>query len=254
MTARFRILRAFNDASLRDYANAKARVGKNAVPYFQGDTLPERLVRALAAERALSVKEMVEAFEFFAVTRRYLRRAPVLIDLCSGHGLAGLLFGIFERGVGAVVLQDRRRPPNFEPVWRACTSLAPWLEDKVRYVERDLAHAADDLPPGSAAISVHACGRLTDRCLEIGARLGGPLAAMPCCRDHTLNPAPEGLRQALGEDVAYDVERTYTLERQGYRVRWREVPEAITPMNRVLIAVPRERVRSGDPAVSAATG
>jgi len=235
----FRILRAFNDERLRGYANAKARVGRNALPFFPGDTLPERLVRALAEERALPVKEMVEAFEFFAVVRRYLGRAPALVDLCAGHGLAGLLFAVFERRVDDVVLWDRRRPPSFEPVRRACARVAPWIEDKVRYVEDDLDRAATSLSTGTAAISVHACGRLTDRCLAIGARLGGPVAAMPCCRDHTLNPAPEGLRQALGEDVAYDVERTYALERAGHRVRWREIPEAVTPMNRVLIAVPR---------------
>ena len=66
---------------------------------------------------------------------------------------------------------------------------------------------------------------------------------MPCCRANALSGAPEGLRQALGEDVAYDVHRTYRMENAGYRVRWREIPEAITPMNRVLIAVP-ERVTS----------
>ncbi|MEM9408868.1 MAG: hypothetical protein AAGA81_22750, partial [Acidobacteriota bacterium] len=58
-------------------------------------------------------------------------------------------------------------------------------------------------------------------------------------RAHAHNPAPVGLRQALGDDVAYDVHRTYALENQGYQVRWREIPEEITPMNRVLIAVPR---------------
>ena len=41
----------------------------------------------------------------------------------------------------------------------------------------------------------------------------------------------------LGEDVAYDVDRTYTMERAGYRVRWREIPAEITPMNRRCLAI-----------------
>ena len=87
-------------------------------------------------------------------------------------------------------------------------------------------------------LGVHACGTLTDTCLEIATELGGPVAVMPCCRAHAKSPAPMGLRAALGEDVAYDVDRTYALEARGYGVRWREIPAAITPMNRVLIGVP----------------
>lgn len=237
--ADFRILKAFNATDLRAYAGAKARIGRHALPHFSGDSMPERVVRALARARALPIKEVAEAFEFFAIVRRHLRRAPCLADLCCGHGLAGLLFAIFERQTEEVVLWDKRRPPNFEPVLDACTEVAPWIQSKVRYVEAPLERIVGSLPAGTATLSVHACGKLTDRALEVGVRLGGPLAAMPCCRDHTHSAAPPGLREALGEDVAYDVARTYRLEEQGYQVRWREIAEEITPMNRVLIGVPR---------------
>ncbi len=39
------------------------------------------------------------------------------------------------------------------------------------------------------------------------------------------------------------------LEERGYQVRWRTIPEAITPMNRVLIGVPR-KARDGARAVA----
>ena len=236
----FRLLRVFNDEKLRGYAGAKVRIGRNSLPFFAGDTLAERLVRELAHERALPIKEVVEAFEFFAVVRKYLRLTPTIVDLCSGHGLAGILFAAFERRTQEVVLADKRKPLHFEHVWRACTKAAPWIEDKVRYVEGELADVRGELPAGGAVLGVHACGALTDACIEIALELGGPLAVMPCCRARAKNTAPQGLRQALGEDVAYDVDRTYAIERGGYRVRWREIPEAITPMNRVLIGVPRE--------------
>ena len=240
----FRILRAFNDDKLRRYAGTKTRIGRNALPHFSGDTLAERLVRELAHERALPIKEVVEAFEFFAVVRKYLRRTPTIVDLCSGHGLAGILFAVFERRTQEVVLCDRRKPLHFEHVWRACTKTAPWIENKVRYLEGDLSGSRASLPTGSAVIGVHACGTLTDTCIEIALDLEGPLAVMPCCRANASNTAPMGLRQALGEDVAYDVDRTYAIERRGYRVRWREIPDAVTPMNRVLIAVQRRPVGS----------
>lgn len=241
-TTDFRILKVFNDDSVRGYANSKTRVGRNTLPYFAGDSLAECLVRELAHERALSIKEIVEAFEFFAVVRKYLRRTPTIVDLCSGHGLAGLLFAVFERRTLEVVLVDKQQPKSFEPVLRACAKAAPWIEGKVRYEEGKLDAKRAGLPPGSAVLGVHPCGTLTDRCIEIALELGGPLAVMPCCRTHAVNPAPQGLRQALGEDVAYDVERSYAIERSGYRIRWREIPDAITPMNRVLIAVPRKQL------------
>ena len=43
-----------------------------------------------------------------------------VVDLFSGHGLAGMLFAAFERGTSEVLLCDRRRPAGFERVLRAC--------------------------------------------------------------------------------------------------------------------------------------
>ncbi len=243
----FRLLRVFNRPSLRAYAGSKTRIGRNALPHFPGDSLAERVVRELARERALPIKEVAEAFEFFAVVRKHLRRTPRILDLCSGHGLAGILFAIFERRTEEVLLCDQHRPLHADHVWRACLAVAPWIEDKVRYVEGKLARTRDSFPRDAAVLGVHACGKLTDTCIEIALELGGPLAVMPCCRSNAVNRAPQGLRQALGEDVAYDVHRTYAIENAGYRVRWREIPAVITPMNRVLIGVPR-------PAAAALSG
>lgn len=235
----FRLLRAFDDPRLRELAGSRTRIGPAQLPLFAGDGLAPRLARELARERALPVKEVAEAFEFFAVVRPHLRHATTVVDLFSGHGLAGVLFAAFERGTSEVLLCDRRRPAGFERVRRACLRVAPWIEAKVRYVEGDLKRRSPRFPAGSALLGVHACGVLTDTCIELGLEHGGPFAVMPCCRAHAQNPAPEGLRQALGEDVAYDVDRTYAIERGGYRVRWRTIPDAVTPMNRVLIATPR---------------
>ena len=55
--------------------------------------------------------------------------------------------------------------------------------------------------------------------------------------------AREEVAQGLGPEHppglvagAADVHRTYTLEGTGYRVVWRHIPSAITPMNRLLVA------------------
>lgn len=234
----FRFLRAFNAEGLTAYAGSKTRIGRNTAVHFGGETLADRLVRELCAERALPIKELAEACEVFAAARRYLRGAAV-VDLCAGHGLTGMLFAVFQRETERVVLCDRRRPDAFERVLRAVERAAPWTAGQIEYREGSLERLAPELPRGAGVVGVHACGRLTDRCLDVAVALGGPVAVLPCCRDHGLSPAPAGLREALGEDVAYDVQRTYALEARGYRVRWRTIPAAITPMNRLLIGVPR---------------
>ena len=74
----FRLLRAFNDEKLRGYAGVRARLGRNSLPHFAGDSMAERVMRELAHERALPTKEAVEAFEravdeITAATTRLLR-------------------------------------------------------------------------------------------------------------------------------------------------------------------------------------
>ena len=51
-------------------------------------------------------------------------------------------------------------------------------------------------------------------------------------------PGPAALGRALGVSLATDVHRTYRLEEAGYTTRWSEVPKAITPMNRLILAWP----------------
>ncbi|MFT7633794.1 MAG: hypothetical protein ACI87E_004852, partial [Mariniblastus sp.] len=82
----------------------------------------------------------------------------------------------------------------------------------------------------------HACGILSDLCIEIAIKSGGPIAILPCCYPKSACEAPLALQNALGLAKAFDVDRTYRLEAAGYQVRWAEIPAAITPMNRIIYA------------------
>ncbi|MFT4543051.1 MAG: hypothetical protein ACI841_002999 [Planctomycetota bacterium] len=237
----FRLLRMFNQPEQRKHARSRMRVGRASLALFTGDNLFEKIIREIGAERIISLKEVCEAFEFFALTRKYLR-APVIADLCSGHGLVGILFAAAERKTTRVLLCDRRRPKNFDLMWNAARRAAPWIEDKVEYLVGDLAKTRDQLPQNCSIAAVHACGKLSDTSLEIASSVRGAAAVMPCCRDHTHNPGPLAVAQKLGGDLAYDIDRTYRMEAAGYQVRWRDIPEEITPMNRVLIATPRSSI------------
>jgi hypothetical protein len=232
----FVALRAFNRPELRALASCRGRVDGRADLHFASPSLTDRLVRALAARRALSIKEMVESFEFFGRVRRRLR-GPMVVDLGAGHGLTGMLFAVFEPVVEQVVLVDVRRPANHERVRAAVAEVAPWSDGRVRYVEAHLA-APGLVPPGAAIVAVHCCGKRSDRVVDVAIAGGCRLALAPCCYSGTTPAGLEAVERELGAAVVADVDRTYRLRAAGYRVDWAYLPEAVTPMNRILIAHP----------------
>lgn len=157
-----------------------------------------------------------------------------MVDLCAGHGLAGLIFGVCERSVHRVTLVDGRRPPSFERILKAFVETAPWVREKVDYLEVPLDEPFE-LPKEAGVLLVHACGDLTDRGLDLAARAGGPVATMPCCYGKARKARVPGLTESFGYQTTIDISRSFTLTDAGYRVDWTEIPDRITPMNRVLV-------------------
>ncbi|MBT3218573.1 MAG: hypothetical protein HN348_05730 [Proteobacteria bacterium] len=232
MDDRFRVFAQFEEPDLKDKARIRHRVNQIALRVFTGNRIQDRFVRELAKRKAVSLKEVLESFEFhFRVRRRV--RTPDMADLCCGHGLTGVLFALMERKVERVWCVDRRRPGTFDPIMEAAAVLGPWVRDKVRYVEADVREV--QLPPQTTVLGVHACGRRTDWCIDAARRLGGSIAVMPCCYTSAGKEGPQVLRDQLGLDTAMDIDRTYRLEAMGLTVHWSAIPKAISPMNRILI-------------------
>lgn len=232
---RFRAFPQFNHPDRARTARLRHRVGMLSMEWFDRKAPQDRLARALADRRAIHLKELLEAFEFHDRTRRRVR-APVVADLCCGHGLVGLLYGI-DPLVRRVILLDRERPAAHSDVLDAVAAVYPEVREKVVYVEADVEDAARHLETGCAVVAVHACGVRTDRCLDAALAVQSrAIAAMPCCYAQTGKGAPPVLRKELGHERMTDVHRTYRLHEAGYQVDWSAVPSAITPMNRILIA------------------
>lgn len=196
-------------------------------------------MRELAHERAVPIKELCEAGEVFVRIRKRLT-APVVADLCAGCGLLGVLFALFERKVEEVHLLDRAPAPSIERVLAAAARVGPWVTEKVHVHRALLRDAGELLPPAASLVAIHACGERTDAVLALARARRVPVAVLPCCHPSRRNPAPPALRRVLGEALAFDVERTYRLEDEGFAVRWEEIPASITPMNRLLVATLRK--------------
>lgn len=233
MSLKFLAYPQFNDPELQRFAGMKHRIHSLPPELFPTDSLPDRLARSLASHRAIHAKELVEGFEFFARVRKRMRR-PTMIDLCAGHGLAGMIFALCEPTVTKVQVIDSRQPASFERIWAAFTDIAPWVAEKVSYVEKPL-DEIQELPLGATVLLVHACGPLTDEGLALAARCRAPVAAMPCCYGKAHEAKVPGLNKALGRARSIDVSRSYRLADSGYQVDWSEIPDAITPMNRIIL-------------------
>ncbi len=236
-TQAFRFLKQFNDEPFSKKVVCKDRLRVSDTRWFPGDLLSSVFARELCERRAMPFKEVLESFEFFACVRRRIRSRSVA-DLCCGHGLVGILFAMFQRDVERVWLLDKTRPPSFDLVLAAAQAVAPWTRDKVEYVEAPIKQVQRHVEDGTAILGVHACGGRTDSAIEHAVALQGPIAVLPCCRSHKLQTAPDCLKQALGPDVAIDVDRTYRLINAGYRVRWDRISPLITSQNRVLLGRP----------------
>jgi len=233
----YKAFRRFNTDPPPIDPHSRARVVRELERWFGGDSLEEKLARALVAARALPYKEILESFEFHARVRKVVRRSLV-VDLCAGHGLTGMVFAAFERSVEEVWLVDKRKPDSVAVILDAVASVAPWVPDKVRFHVERMERVV--VPEGAGVLGVHACGKRTDGVIAAAVRVCGPVAVMPCCHGSARPRAPEVLRDQLGVELATDVHRTYRLEAAGYQVGWRHIPSAITPMNRILVGRPAD--------------
>jgi len=235
--ASFRAFRRFNRREEAAVAGLRERIDNRVLALFDGPSMPDRIARELARRRVVKMKEVFESFEFFERVRRRVRR-PVMVDLCAGHGLTGVLFAAFERSVERVFLVDLVQPPSHLRIMEAVGAVAPWVHDKVTFVVDHLRVARELDPRPQSVIAVHACGVRTDRSIDVALDLGVPLAVMPCCYAQTAQDAPRSVHEALGIELATDIHRTYRLEAAGYHVEWGAVPRVITDKNRILVGLP----------------
>lgn len=226
---------------------AKDRLTRHDLGRFPGDSLFDRLGRALAGVEVLPRKELYEAWEVARRARRRCRGGRV-VDVAGGHGLLAHVMLLLDDTSPEALVVDPARPPSADPISRALTAAWPRLAGRVRYDTRPLGEVA--LAPGDVVVSSHACGALTDQVLDAAARVGARLAVLPCCHDaDTCDAGP--LTGWMDLALAIDAMRAVRLEARGYRVWTQTIPGAVTPKNRLLLGEPG--VHSSPPAWESGT-
>lgn len=214
---------------------SKDRLTAHDLGRFPGDTLFDRVGRAVCAARCLPRKELFEAWEVARRARRRFRGGRV-VDVAGGHGLLAHLMLLLDRRSPGAVVVDPAIPPSAERLSRSLGEVWPALPGKVAFLAQPLSAFA--LDRADIVVSSHACGALTDSVLETAIAAGARVAVLPCCHDaraSEVGPITGWVDAAL----AIDIGRATRLEQAGYAVWTQTIPSEITPKNRLLIGRPQ---------------
>lgn len=217
--------------------SSRNRLTEKLLPRFQGDTLFDRIARAVCRAGCLPRKELFEAWEVARRVRRRFRGGRV-VDMACGHGLLAYILVLLDDSSPQALAVDRRIPKSAEALAAAMEQEWPRLKGRVRFMETDLEEVR--LHPDDLVVSVHACGGLTDLVLERAAAVRARVAVLPCC--HDLDGADTGgLQGWIDGALAIDVVRGVRLASRGYRISTHLIPSGITPKNRLLLGESLER-------------
>lgn len=216
--------------------SSKNRLTEKQSYLFPGDTLFDKIARAVCAAGCLPRKELYESWEVARRVRRRFRGGRI-VDLACGHGLTAMLLLLLDDSSPKAIAVDKTLPPSANRLFIEMTQVWPRLRDRIEFIEKPIEEIP--LTDHDLVVSVHACGQLTDLVIEQAIQAGARLAVLPCCHDLD-NSDPGGLNGWLDGPLAVDVTRAHSLRKRGYKIFTQQIPAEITPKNRLLLAEPEE--------------
>jgi len=214
--------------------SSKSRLTPRQVSWFQGDSLFEKIARAVCNAGMLPAKELFEAWEVARRVRRKFRGGRI-VDMACGHGLLSHIMLLLDDQSEEALCVDSNFPVSAGVLSKAIVEAWPKLNGRIHYVETSVESVA--LTPNDLVVSIHACGVLTDTVLKKAVSAGARVAVLPCCHD-VERCETGGLEGWLEGTLAVDVIRAARLRASGYTVITRTIPGEITPKNRLLMGYP----------------
>jgi len=211
--------------------SSKSRLTVRQLSEYTGDSLFERIARAVCRAGTLPAKELYEAWEVARRVRRRYRGGRVL-DLACGHGLLAHIMLLLDDSSPEALAVDSDLPINAGRLSEAIMATWPRLRGRLHLVASPLEAIA--ITPDDLVVSSHACGTLTDQIIDRAVKAGARLAILPCCHDLTRSDTG-GLEGWLDGPLAVDATRAANLRQSGYMVFTQRIPAEITPKNRLLM-------------------
>lgn len=217
-------------------ASSRGRLTDRDLGRFPGDTLFDRVGRAVCHAGCLPRKELYEAWEVARRARRLFRGGRV-VDLGAGHGLLAQVMLLLDDSSPSALVVDKTLPASSARLHEALVSAWPRIAGRVSFLQSAL--DAVEILPTDVVVSSHACGALTDVVLDRAVTARARVAVLPCCHDLAVNDAG-ALTGWVDGALAIDIRRVQRLEQRGYRVWTQAIPADVTPKNRLLMGAPRE--------------
>ena len=216
--------------------SSRGRLTERDLGRFPGESLVDRVGRAVCHAGCLPRKELYEAWEIARRVRRLFRGGRI-VDLAAGHGLLAQLMLILDDTSPCALAVDTVVPPSATTLHQALVERWPRLAGRITFVASPV--EVIEILPGDIVVSVHACGGLTDVVLQLATIARARVAVLPCCHDVGVSDAG-ALSGWMDDALAIDVVRARRLASQGYRIWTQRIPQDISPKNRLLIGAPAE--------------
>ena len=215
--------------------STRSRLTEKQIAVFPGNSLFDKIARAVCRAGSLPGKELFEAWEVARRIRRKYRGGRV-VDLACGHGLLAHIMLLLDDSSSEALAVDLAFTENTRRLSEIIIDRWPRLKSRINYLNSRIEDI--DLNPDDIAVSVHACGRLTDTIIESAVKADARLAVLPCCHDTRMGDLG-GLGGWVDGPLAIDVTRAARLRANGYCVITRTIPKEITPKNRLLMPHPK---------------
>ncbi len=221
---------------MRFSRSSRGRLTDRDLARFPGETLLDRVGRAVCHAGCLPRKELFEAWETARRVRRLFRGGRI-VDLAAGHGLLAQLMLILDDTSPCALAVDAVVPPSAATLHHALVERWPRLAGRLAFVGSPV--DAIEILPGDIVVSIHACGGLTDLVLQRASAARARVAVLPCCHDVSVCDAG-ALSGWMDDALAIDAVRARRLASRGYRIWTQRIPDDITPQNRLLIGAPAD--------------
>jgi SAM-dependent methyltransferase len=211
--------------------SSKNRLTPQQESLFPGDTLFAKIARAVCRAGTLPRKELYETWEVAKRVRRRYRGGRVL-DLACGHGLLAHIMLILDDSSEIAIAVDKNIPVNAGNLSNTMISAWPRLQNRIIY--KNIAIEKVEVEPDDIVVSAHACGTLTDLIIAKATDKRARIAVLPCCHDLRQSPTC-GLEGWMDKTLAVDTVRAVELRAKGYKIITQNIPDEITPKNRLLM-------------------
>lgn len=211
--------------------SSKNRLTPQQQNLFPGNTLFDKIARAVCRAGTLPRKELHEAWEMAKRVRRRYRGGRVL-DLACGHGLLAHIMLILDDSSKTAVAVDKNIPLNATKLSNALIDSWPRLKNRIVY--KQVLVQEITVFPEDMVVSAHACGALTDLIMDKAMEQQARVAVLPCCHD-VKRSSTANLEGWMDKPLAIDTARAMRLRSRGYKIVTQKIPGNITPKNRLLM-------------------